>query len=397
MRVKTILTIIILLVVVLGGGLAVYYYLTLPEGSDGTRPFFGNLPIIGGRGPTSGGTPTPTPQPTATPQKDHPLLQIIDKEVLAPTLSDDGKDLLYILPENGRVFSSDFNGDNEKGITTLNILESYDAIWAPKKNVVTMFYYEGGGVKKFLNGVASGTPSHFLAPEITSFDWAPDGRSIAYLSRRTQDTALIIADAANKNPRVVYSTPVPDFTVRWIAKNTIILVSRSSGLAPSLVLRFDVGTRSADALFSGTNGITLAAATDSATLLLSRTSSAGNLELLSTYDLKSGRTTPLNAVTLAEKCVFSSDAKKLYCGVPRDSIPAPMPDEWYKGVVSFTDKVVGIDLATNQETILMDGEASIDVVSPFLSLDGKYLFFQDKKTGTVWRITLIKDDVSKPR
>lgn len=395
MRVKTILAIIILLAAALGGGLALYFYLTPPDGPGVTRPFFGNLPIIGGRGPASGGTPAPTAQPTAVPQKDHPLLQIIDKEVLAPTLSDDGKALFYILPENGRVFSSDFNGDNEKSVTTLNILESYDAIWAPKKNVVAMFYHEGGGVKKFLNGVASGTPSRFLAPEAVSFDWAPDGRSIAYLSRRALDTALVIADAANKNPRVVYNTPVPDFTVRWVAKNIILLVSRPSGLAPSLVLRFDVGLKSANPIFSGTNGITLAAATDSATLLLSRTSGAGSLQPLATYDLKSGRTTPLNAMTLAEKCVFSSDAKKLYCGVPRDSIPAPMPDEWYKGIVSFADKVVAVDLATNQETTLMENEAAIDVISPFLSPDGKYLFFQDKKTGTVWRITLVKDGINE--
>ena len=65
-----------------------------------------------------------------------------------------------------------------------------------------------------------------------------------------------------------------------------------------------------------------------------------------------------------------------------------MPDEWYKGAVSFSDAIVEIDAATSQTKTLLENEADVDLISPFVSPDGKYLFFQNKKDGTLWRLML---------
>ena len=66
---------------------------------------------------------------------------------------------------------------------------------------------------------------------------------------------------------------------------------------------------------------------------------------------------------------------------------SPSPDEWYRGAVSLADEIVEIDPKTGQAKSIAAG-ANIDVLSPFVAPDGSFLFFQDKKTGALWRLTL---------
>lgn len=390
---KTIVIISVILLLVLGGGLAWYFLASAPAGPGERRSFFSDLPIISG-GSRSGAPPSPVPQPAEGDDAERgigearTLVRVINKDILAPTLSSDGGGLLYLGRENGHVFSSDLDGLNEQKLVNVTVLEAFDAVWAPKRNRAAMFYHESGIVKKFLNGVATNTPSRILPQEVSSLDWSPDGTSLAYLSRRANDTALVIADAAGQKPQTIWTTPIPDFTLRWVSKNTILLVSKPSGLAPSIVMRFDVSSRNAALIRSGAEGIVLALIPDGSGFLFSQSSRGGQAGILLLYSLKDASVNPINLVTVAEKCAFSKDAKKLYCGVPDGALPSPMPDEWYKGAVSFSDRIIEIDLATNQLKTVMDSKENIDAISPFTTPDGKYLFFQNKKDGTLWRLML---------
>jgi len=376
-----------IIIFLLAARVLLYLIFPAPQKPGEKNTFFGELPTLGGKTvPVRSGGGTTAPAGEA--REAHQILQVVNKEILAPVLSADEKSLLYVLRENGRVFASDLGGDNEKRLTTLTVIGAFGGLWSPKKDRLILSYYENGAVKNFLNGVATGTPSRFLPPEVTSFDWAPDGLSIAYLSRQGNGTSLVIADAGGRSPRSVYATPIPDFTVRWIGRNTILLISRPSGFAPSVVARFDTGGRQSDLVLSGLNGAVLVASPDGNALLLSQSSTGGDAEKLSLYDIRKSKTTPLNVLTIAEKCVFSGDGKKIYCGVPKGAISAPSPDEWYKGADSFSDRVVEIDAVTGETKTLMENETDVDVISPFVSKDGKYLFFQDKKTSALWRLTL---------
>ncbi|MBI4132532.1 MAG: hypothetical protein HY473_00325 [Candidatus Sungbacteria bacterium] len=386
---RTVIIAIILLLIIFGIGVALYFGAISPQ-SPRARQFFGNLPIIGGRAPLGGESPTPTPTPPSDQSRvsDYLLRQIVDKEVMAPAESNERNSLLYLLRDSGHIVSSGFDGREERTVSNLTVLEVFDASWASKKNSVAMFYHEGGVVKKFLNGVATGTRRTFLPQETAAFDWSPDGLSIAYLLKRAEDTALVIADSQNRNPRVVYSTPIPDFTVSWAAKNTILLVSRPSGLAPSLILRFDLVSRSTSILLSGRRGVVVKPLPDASGFLFSQSSASGQAELLARYTFGDRQVTPLAVVTLAEKCAAAPRSKMVYCGVPRQPLGATLPDQWYAGTLSFSDRIVAIDPKDGSVTTLMEGVADVDVVSPFVSTDEQHLFFLDKKTSTLWRLDL---------
>lgn len=384
----------IIVFVILAGGILFYFFLPSVPSFPDKKSLFGNLPIIGG-GLTTGTGTTPsdtTDSSRESAKKERPVRQIIDREITIPALGTDKNSILYVLRENGHIFSSDLDGYNERSVINLTVLNVFDGAWATKKDRVIMRYFENDLVKTFVNGVATGTISRFLPPETASADWSPDGTSLAYLVRKNSDTALVIADAGNKNPRTVWTTPIPDFVVRWASKNTILLVSKPSGLAPSLVIRFDVLSRRADVLFSGIHGVVLMPAPDNSGFIFSQSANDGSAGGLSLYTFKDQRAAPLNITTIAEKCAFSSDAKIIFCGVPKGTPRSPQPDEWYKGTVSFSDAIVKIDLASGEMTTLVEQAADIDMINPFASPDGKYLFFVDKKTSTLWRVTLEDGD-----
>lgn len=385
---KTIIVIGVIVILIIAGWLFYYFgKLSLPS----PQPFFGNLPIIGGRGPISNGPPDGkgvNGGQTAPGQEKAALKQIIDKDILSPALSADKKSIYYILRENGHILTSDLDGNNSETLTNLTILESFDGFWSPLKTKIAIFYHENGVVKKFLEETATGTPSRFLPQSAGSFAWSPDGKSMAYLTPQGNQTNLIIADQNNKNGKTVFSTPVPDFTLRWISKNSIILVSRPSGLAPSLVIRLNLDTRRSKPVITGARGVVLAAVPDGSGFILSRSSDKGEAMELALYSLKDDNATPLNITTVADKCVFSSDSKRLFCGAPKGVMRSPSPDEWYKGVISLSDRIVAVDVKTGETSTLMENEADVDVIAPFVSPDGQYLFFQDKKDGTLWRLEL---------
>lgn len=377
-----------LLILFLGG--AVAYWLFTPSAPEQKmRP--GELPVIGGRARLGGqGAGADEEQRAGRPAGERQRLrQIVAKDILGPTISADGKSIYYIDRSNGHILKSDLDGEGEESVTTLTILEAYDAVWSPRKTQVAISYHESGSTKKFLSSAATGTPSRFLPPDLISVVWSPDGRELAYLLPQGSETRLVIADPALRQTRTVYTTPVPDFTLAWASRNVILLVSRPSGLAPSLVLRLDLQSRRAEPFIASLRGVAALTSPDGSGVLYSQSSENGSASALAFRRFGDGAVLPLNIVTIAEKCAFAAAAPpRVFCGVPQGIIQSPSPDAWYRGTVSFTDAIVEVNLESGAAVTRMEREASLDVVSPFVSKDNGYLFFQDKKTGTLWRLTL---------
>lgn len=385
-------TIILILILIIGGGVAWYFLkpLSVPTAPTGKT---NELPDIGGRAGVGGsdadGSSGSDMGSDGSTAPGVSLRQIIDKPILTVTLSADGKSLYYLLRENGHIMASSLDGTNERQVTNLTILETFDGLWSPKKTKLAVWYAENGIAKAFLHETATSSPSRVLPSGITSLAWSPDGLNIAYLVPQGAKTNLMIADANNKNARTIYSTPIPDFTVQWAAKKSILLVSRPSGLAPSLVISINPDTKASSVVLSGMAGVITSSLPNGSGFLFSQSDSNGKATALSLYTFKDSLTTTINQITIAEKCVFSPDSKKLYCGIPQSAIQNPSPDTWYRGEISFSDAIVEIDLATNRTTTLTNASiADIDAISFFTTADGNNIFFIDKKTSTLWRVTL---------
>ncbi|MBC7767016.1 hypothetical protein H7Y21_03430 [Arenimonas sp.] len=110
------------------------------------------------------------------------------------------------------------------------------------------------------------------------------------------------------------------------------------------------------------------------------------------YDIKSKSSTYLSQATLIDKCVWTLDSKKVYCGIPQKLYEAPYPDAWYKNDVSFADNIWSINAESGKFSItipLQDQVSTpIDVYKMVVSSSGKYLLFQNKNDLTLWKYNL---------
>lgn len=101
--------------------------------------------------------------------------------------------------------------------------------------------------------------------------------------------------------------------------------------------------------------------------------------------------TPLPLVTLSEKCTWSVDGRTLYCGVPT-AVSASLPDDWYQGAYSFTDRLWRIDLDTRLATLLVDpnqvAEVTIDAVALTIDRQSDVVIFTNKRDGSLWSYDL---------
>lgn len=116
-----------------------------------------------------------------------------------------------------------------------------------------------------------------------------------------------------------------------------------------------------------------------------------NRTYLQVLDLASRNATALPLVTLAEKCVWEAGGRAVYCGVPT-ALAGNVPDEWYQGAKTFSDRIWRIDLDTRLATLVIDpgqvAEVAIDAVALTIDPMNDVLVFTNKKDGTLWAYDL---------
>jgi hypothetical protein len=112
---------------------------------------------------------------------------------------------------------------------------------------------------------------------------------------------------------------------------------------------------------------------------------------LAVFDTTTHVATRLPLVTLPEKCAWTSDSLSLYCGVPT-SMTGTMPDDWYQGTVSFSDRLWKIDLAGRVATLVIDpkqaGNTDIDMEGLTVDRTNDVLVFTNKRDESLYAYDL---------
>lgn len=112
-----------------------------------------------------------------------------------------------------------------------------------------------------------------------------------------------------------------------------------------------------------------------------------NRTYLHVLDLATRNATALPLVTLAEKCVWEPGGRAVYCGVPT-ALAGNVPDDWYQGAKTFSDRIWRIDLDTRLATLVVDpgqvADVAIDAVALAIDTESDTLVFTNKKDGTLW-------------
>ena len=106
-------------------------------------------------------------------------------------------------------------------------------------------------------------------------------------------------------------------------------------------------------------------------------------------DRTTGTRASLPIIVEPSKCVFAPDNNKyLYCGHEGVGLTNEFPDNWYKGLISFSDKLYKIDLEKSLAAQLVSPEQEtgreLDVIDMNISQEGKVLYFINKNDNTLW-------------
>jgi hypothetical protein len=189
----------------------------------------------------------------------------------------------------------------------------------------------------------------------------------------------------------VLDTKITQWIPQYVNKTTLALTTKPSAYFQGYLFFINsTGTQDNQYILGNMYGFTTLVSPDGSKILYSQIEN--DLLETSIYDIKSKKTTRLTQATLTEKCVWSSDSKKIYCAIPQQLALAPYPDVWYQGSTTFSDNIWSIDPNTGSfdiEVALQDQVTEkIDAYNLKVSDDSKYLIFQDKYTLTFWKYIL---------
>jgi len=182
---------------------------------------------------------------------------------------------MYYAKAGGNLESVDTSGKNVQKLSNVTVLGIYESLWqGPKKGKGIVSYIESDSLKRFIGNVAT-TNVTFLPQSVTAAAWSPDGKQIAYMIRQGDSSGLTIADENGQKPKVLYTTPIPDFNVFWPSSNTILLASRPSGIAPGILFSFDIKRSSFEKIFVEQYGLTILPSPGGSSLLYAKTNASG--------------------------------------------------------------------------------------------------------------------------
>jgi hypothetical protein len=219
---------------------------------------------------------------------------------------------------------------------------------------------------------------------------SPSKNSFAYIIS-SNDSASITTDSfTSRGKESIFNSPIKEWQMDW-KSDSINLTTKPSSKADGVSYLLNTNTGSLNKLIGGIKGLTTNISQDGETLLYSE--SSGNSVVVRVQDVVSGEASRLAISTLPEKCVFSKTRENIiYCGAQSNSTNASLPDDWYKGKVSFRDSIWEINTENNFVSIFYNFDENkfgeFDLINLDITEGDEYLTFVNKKDLTLWSLNL---------
>ncbi len=268
-----------------------------------------------------------------------------------------------------------------------NIIETYLAKLTFPKIDPNLTQEEKDKVSK-----AAQVSGEFLPENIETVSISRDKKSFFYLNPVAGGVAGITYNFATKAKKQIFESPLSEWLADWGSDGKISLTTKASGLVPGYSYTIDSKVGTMARLIGGEKGLMTLLSPDGKKLLYS-TFVNSSIETF-IYDLAAGKSTGISPAALPEKCVWSKDSKNVYCLAPIKAMSGNMPDDWYKGKVTFDDALWVTDLINYNGNIIYDFKAKsgqgIDAVNPVMNATEDYILFKNRKDGTLWGYDLNK-------
>jgi hypothetical protein len=234
-------------------------------------------------------------------------------------------------------------------------------------------------------GTLGGPAGRFLPDNISEVTVSPTGNNFFYLAPLANDIAGTVTLFRDGRKSQVFTSSFTEWLPQWVGESTIFMTTKPSWRVAGNTYALNAQNGSMVKVFGGIQGLTTLV-NNSGTLALYN-GVVSNVVTTGIYDINQKTFTPLGIQTISDKCIWSVDNVNIYCGVPQNISTNEIPDEWYKGIISFSDSIVKINTIGGEATLVSD-ISNIDAMNLKLSQNENELFFINKKDSTLWSLNL---------
>ncbi|MFH0803662.1 MAG: hypothetical protein V1877_00905 [Candidatus Tagabacteria bacterium] len=351
------------------------------------------------------------PPPTIQAGQQKPLTQLTEKAVAGATFIEKIKEdktkigvARYLEKATGHIYDIDLpageagpQGGISEIISNTTIPNIFEAYWSPDGKQVLTRYTENNEtgiedpVRNFslISIATTSSAGIFLLSTIRAVASSPKENKIFYLMPWEESYLGITASFEDKKQKQVLTTSFGEWAVTWPSERVITLLSKPSATINGYLYKLDPITGSFEKILADIPGLTGLMSPGGESVFYSQGGYSGIETGL--YDVAKKTSIPFfGLITLPEKCVWSKLNKGIiYCAVPSILPSGRYPDDWYMGLISFADRIWKIDtIKGTTEIISTESGSEFDFINLFLSKNENYLFFQNKKDGTLWSLQL---------
>ncbi len=194
-------------------------------------------------------------------------------------------------------------------------------------------------------------------------------------------------------PTQIFTTPLTQVNVEWPSDNVIAITTKGGADARGFLYFVDPKSGVWKKILGPLPGLSTKVSVDAKYVFISAASNDDNI-VTSVYNVASRSGTDGVIRTLADKCVWGNFYKEmLYCAVPSQPVKGTYPDDWYKGTVSFIDKIWQTNVTTGEiklvSSIVDTSDRVIDAFNLGLDTKDNFLIFMNKNDLSLWSLDLV--------
>lgn len=331
-----------------------------------------------------------------TTQIEKDLNQLTNFAVAGGVFNQERRKIVYVEKATGHFYEIDTSGKNLNQISITTIPGVFDVKWSPNGESAILNYFDINSsvikedVYSFsVPSFATSTEGAFLPINTISVSTAPDNNRIFYLTEKNP-TKGIVSSFENKNQKNIFSLSFGEFLTTWPQTSYVTLLTKPSYYENGYFYKLNTTSGSITKILGDKKGLTAKLSPLINKVLYSESSNNDINTLI--YDVDKKTSESFSKTTLPEKCLFSKINKDIiYCAVPRIIPQAKYPNDWYKGLVVFSDTIWKININSGVNELLLN-EEDLDIVNMSSNKDEDFLVFQNKKDGTLWSLRLVSSD-----
>ncbi len=398
------LILIAAVIVLIGIGVGVYFYfasrdpgvkvdpnpIRLPGGENVTQP-----------GPGDDGTSNPSLQPDTpigtggTPARLHkisagPVVPSAVVTSVAVEGSTPAATVSYIERKSGNVFT--YNA--QTGVITRTSNRTMPGIvsarWLPDASVAFVQYLSKSDLSTVNTyALAASSATSFFLPQNIS-DLSVSSTSVLTLASGINGSVATIQSPDGTESKILFTTPLSSVRLSFAGEKQYLAFTKPSSTLPGNA--FLVSPSGHFSRIAGPLDGLVALASPLGKWVLVSYVRGGDMRT-NLIDLATGESIPLPIGTIADKCVWSADDTKVYCGVPiSPSKASALPDDWYQGAVQFSDRIWKIEVGGRFAQLVLDFTATkngtLDAIGLAVDPLQKVLTFVNKTDGSLWAYQL---------